>query len=131
MARGWPRRRRLWRELGFVWNATWDPTLKRKVGADGKRKACAEGGQGNICSPLEPAHVTQAPVARVLSVDPARPQASVLEEALRVLLEGGLVAFPTETVYGLGARALDETAVRRVFAAKVRPTQHPLIAHVQ
>ena len=52
-------------------------------------------------------------------------------EARRVLLQGGLVAFPTETVYGLGARALDENAVRRVFAAKGRPAQHPLIAHVQ
>jgi len=69
--------------------------------------------------------------SRVLSVDPQRPQAAVLEEARRVLVRGGLVAFPTETVYGLGARALDEEAIRRVFAAKGRPTQHPLIAHVQ
>jgi len=68
---------------------------------------------------------------RVLSVDPQRPQAAVLDEALRLLQKGGLVAFPTETVYGLGARALDEDAVRRVFAAKGRPAQHPLIAHVQ
>jgi L-threonylcarbamoyladenylate synthase len=43
---------------------------------------------------------------------------------------GGLVAFPTETVYGLGANALDDAAVRRVFAAKGRPLDHPLIAHV-
>lgn len=70
-------------------------------------------------------------MSRVLSVDPERPQAAVLEEARRVLLQGGLVAFPTETVYGLGARALDEGAVGRVFEAKGRPRQHPLIAHVQ
>jgi L-threonylcarbamoyladenylate synthase len=52
-------------------------------------------------------------------------------EAVRVLRAGGLVAFPTETVYGLGASALDEGAVRRVFAAKGRPLGHPLIAHIE
>jgi L-threonylcarbamoyladenylate synthase len=55
---------------------------------------------------------------------------AAIEEAVRVLRAGGLVAFPTETVYGLGARALDEQAVARVFAAKGRPSGHPLIAHV-
>ncbi len=44
--------------------------------------------------------------------------------------DGGLVAFPTETVYGLGARALDDQAVARIFAAKGRPSLHPIIAHV-
>ena len=48
----------------------------------------------------------------------------------RLLAEGKLVAFPTETVYGLGANALDETAVARVFAAKNRPKFDPLIVHV-
>ncbi len=47
-----------------------------------------------------------------------------------MLRAGGLVAFPTETVYGLGARAIDEAALLRVFAAKGRPPTHPLIAHV-
>lgn len=47
-----------------------------------------------------------------------------------MLRGGGLVAFPTETVYGLGALALDERALARVFEAKGRPTHHPLIAHV-
>lgn len=56
-------------------------------------------------------------------------EASIAEAAAR-LRAGGLVAFPTETVYGLGARALDADAVRRVFAAKGRPSAHPLIAHV-
>ena len=68
--------------------------------------------------------------ARVLSIDPAAPDARVIAEAARVLRSGGLVAFPTETVYGLGARALDEAALARVFAAKGRPSSHPLIAHV-
>ena len=49
--------------------------------------------------------------------------------AARVLAAGGLVAFPTETVYGLGAHAEDPVAVRRVFAAKGRPADHPLIVH--
>ena len=50
--------------------------------------------------------------------------------AARVLAGGGLVAFPTETVYGLGARADDDRAVEAIFAAKGRPTDHPLIVHV-
>ena len=50
--------------------------------------------------------------------------------ALEVLRGGGLVAIPTETVYGLAADASNEAAVRRVFAAKGRPVDHPLIVHV-
>ncbi len=53
-----------------------------------------------------------------------------IEAACRRLRAGGLVAFPTETVYGLGADALDEHAVRRVFALKGRPSNNPLIVHV-
>src|SRR5208283_4314624 len=68
---------------------------------------------------------------RVLAVDSSRPEAAVIAEAVRVLRAGGLVAFPTETVYGLGASALDEQAVLRVFVAKQRPIGHPLIAHVE
>ena len=43
---------------------------------------------------------------------------------------GGLVAFPTETVYGLGANALDEAAAKKIYAAKGRPSDNPLIAHI-
>jgi L-threonylcarbamoyladenylate synthase len=68
---------------------------------------------------------------RVLVVDPAHPDPAAIAEAVRVLRAGGLVAFPTETVYGLGARALDPRAVEKVFAAKGRPAGHPLIAHVE
>jgi L-threonylcarbamoyladenylate synthase len=50
--------------------------------------------------------------------------------AARALATGELVAFPTETVYGLGARADDDAAVAKVFAAKGRPSDHPLIVHV-
>jgi L-threonylcarbamoyladenylate synthase len=67
---------------------------------------------------------------RVLRVDPRAPDAGVVAEAVAVLRAGGLVALPTETVYGLGARALDPEAVGRIFAAKGRPSSHPLIAHV-
>lgn len=66
----------------------------------------------------------------VIPVDPTAPSAEVLARAARVLHEGGLVAFPTETVYGLGANALDSDAVARIFAAKGRPPNNPLIVHL-
>jgi L-threonylcarbamoyladenylate synthase len=53
-----------------------------------------------------------------------------VERAIEVLRAGGLVAIPTETVYGLAADASNETAVRRIFAAKGRPADHPLIVHI-
>ena len=65
-----------------------------------------------------------------LTVDPRRPDRRVLGQAAEVLRAGGLVAFPTETVYGLGALALDAAAAGRIFAAKGRPADDPLIVHV-
>src|SRR5438067_1668929 len=59
---------------------------------------------------------------------PASDQA--IARAARLLCDGGLVAFPTETVYGLGADATSEAAVARIFAAKGRPRFNPLIVHV-
>ena len=53
-----------------------------------------------------------------------------IEEAAQLIRDGELVGMPTETVYGLGANALDETAVRKIFAAKGRPADNPLIVHV-
>lgn len=53
-----------------------------------------------------------------------------LQEAAQLLSDGGLVAFPTETVYGLGADARNEEAVARIFEAKGRPKSHPLIMHL-
>lgn len=67
---------------------------------------------------------------RVVKVDPHHPDPRVLEEAGQAIREGALVAFPTETVYGLGADALSERAVRRIFEAKGRPADNPLIVHV-
>lgn len=53
-----------------------------------------------------------------------------LLEAAKILRDGGLVAFPTETVYGLGANALNEEAAKKIYAAKGRPSDNPLIAHI-
>lgn len=69
-----------------------------------------------------------------LAVDPLHLEGAGAQEALRqaaeILRGGGLVAFPTETVYGLGASALDPTAVERIFAAKQRPAWDPVIVHI-
>ena len=56
--------------------------------------------------------------------------ASVMGDAATVLIKGGLVAFPTETVYGLGADACNEMAIARIYSVKGRPADHPLIVHV-
>jgi L-threonylcarbamoyladenylate synthase len=56
--------------------------------------------------------------------------ASVMGDAAGVLMSGGLVAFPTETVYGLGADACNAAAVARIYSVKGRPADHPLIVHV-
>ncbi|WP_165063630.1 L-threonylcarbamoyladenylate synthase [Paludisphaera rhizosphaerae] len=67
---------------------------------------------------------------RVIAVARDEPEVDILNEAAAVLLGGGLVAFATETVYGLGAVATDAEAVRRIFEAKGRPSFNPLIVHV-
>jgi L-threonylcarbamoyladenylate synthase len=69
-------------------------------------------------------------VTEVIAVDPVSPDAAAVARAAAVIATGGLVAFPTETVYGLGAHALDRVAVQRLFAAKGRPASDPLIVHV-
>lgn len=66
----------------------------------------------------------------LLVVDAAAPQPDPIARAAAVLLRGGLVAFPTETVYGLGALADDELAARSIYTAKGRPSHNPLISHV-
>lgn len=65
-----------------------------------------------------------------VTVNPLQPEPELIRVAALVLKRGGLVAFPTETVYGLGALALDEEKVQRIFAAKGRPATNPLIVHV-
>jgi L-threonylcarbamoyladenylate synthase len=63
-------------------------------------------------------------------IEPRSPQPALIARAAAIIRSGGLVAFPTETVYGLGADATNETAVRRIFIAKGRPPDNPLIVHV-
>src|SRR5438874_5501669 len=66
----------------------------------------------------------------LLAVDAEHPDPAMIRRAAEVIRAGGLVAFPTETVYGLGANALDAAAVARIFAAKGRPATNPVIVHV-
>ncbi len=65
-----------------------------------------------------------------ITVDPLAPEDAELARAAQLLRDGKLVAFPTETVYGLGANATDAAAVAGIFAAKGRPSTNPLIVHV-
>ena len=67
---------------------------------------------------------------KIIKVDERTFQPEVLQEAAKLLREGGLVAFPTETVYGLGANALDTEAAGKIYEAKGRPSDNPLIVHV-
>src|ERR1700753_1253013 len=62
---------------------------------------------------------------------PHRADSGAIEKAAKILRDGGLVAFPTETVYGLGADATNGKAVAAIFAAKGRPQFNPLIVHVK
>jgi L-threonylcarbamoyladenylate synthase len=67
------------------------------------------------------------PPTQVVRVDAAAPDPGVMRHAAQVLRAGGLVAFPTETFYGLGAAGLDAAAARRVFVVKGRPASMPLL----
>ena len=54
----------------------------------------------------------------------------LIQSAVKLILNGKVVAFPTETVYGLGANAFDAEAVKKIFEAKQRPPDNPLIVHI-
>ena len=90
---------------------------REKLGIAGSRKRAEEGFRG-----------ADGPAAGGTAVCPRLD--ALLEEAARILRGGGLVAFPTETVYGLGANGLDEAAARKIYAAKGRPSDNPLILHI-
>lgn len=64
-------------------------------------------------------------------IDALEPDPLSMALAAQVIIEGGLVAFPTETVYGLGANALNAEAVERIFKAKERPANDPVIVHIE
>lgn len=66
----------------------------------------------------------------IKKIDKNDKNTDIIGEAGRILKEGGLVAFPTETVYGLGADALNEDAAKKIYAAKGRPSDNPLIIHI-
>ncbi|MBQ6773466.1 MAG: threonylcarbamoyl-AMP synthase [Synergistaceae bacterium] len=69
-------------------------------------------------------------ITRRLKIDPLNPDPEIISLAGNIIKSGGLAAFPTETVYGLGANALDPDAVSRIYQAKGRPSDNPLILHV-
>ncbi len=69
-------------------------------------------------------------ITRVVKIDPVNPEKNIIEEAANILCEGGVVAFPTETVYGLGADALMPEGAKRIYEAKGRPSDNPLIIHI-
>ena len=66
----------------------------------------------------------------LLRLNPVKPQSGMIKIAASVLRNGGLVAFPTETVYGLGANLLDKEAVGKVYRIKKRPKHKPLTVHI-
>ncbi|TBR10110.1 MAG: threonylcarbamoyl-AMP synthase [Candidatus Nitrosotenuis sp.] len=68
---------------------------------------------------------------KILKINPTRPQISMIRQAVQLIRKGETVAFPTETVYGLGADALNPSAVKKIFEAKGRPADNPLIVHIQ
>lgn len=67
---------------------------------------------------------------RVTPINSRSPEPEVIADAAEIIKGGGLVAFPTETVYGLGANALSADAIQNIYAAKQRPASDPIIAHV-
>lgn len=68
---------------------------------------------------------------KVLKIDENNIDFNKIKEAAEVIKNGGLVCFPTETVYGIGANAFDENAVAKIFKAKGRPSDNPLIVHIE
>ena len=67
---------------------------------------------------------------KVITIDHKNIDETVLQEAGRIIRDGGLVAFPTETVYGLGGDALNKESSRKIYEAKGRPSDNPLIIHI-
>lgn len=66
----------------------------------------------------------------IIKIDEENPDRAAIERAGQIIRDGGLVAFPTETVYGLGGDALNPDSSRKIYAAKGRPSDNPLIVHI-
>jgi len=69
-------------------------------------------------------------LCQIIKVNPQKPKKNFIQKAAKIIKRGGLVAFPTETVYGLGANALDKKAVRKIFEVKKRSLDNPVIVHI-
>ncbi len=69
-------------------------------------------------------------ITRVKKIDPVHPEENIIKDAAAIIRDGGVVAFPTETVYGLGADALLPEGAKRIYEAKGRPSDNPLIIHI-
>lgn len=69
-------------------------------------------------------------ITKIIKIDEKNLDLQKISEAAQIIKNGGLVVFPTETVYGLGANAFDADAVKKIYAAKGRPSDNPLIVHV-
>jgi L-threonylcarbamoyladenylate synthase len=69
-------------------------------------------------------------VCQIIKINPKEPEKNLIKKAAKIIKKGGLVAFPTETVYGLGANALNKKAVKKIFEAKNRPLDNPVIVHI-
>lgn len=69
-------------------------------------------------------------ITKVFLVDPLNPDESTIRQCCKIVMNGAIVVFPTETVYGLGAYIFNTNAVRKVFLAKGRPVDNPLIVHI-
>ena len=67
---------------------------------------------------------------QIIKIDENEIDREAIQKAGKILRQGGLVAFPTETVYGLGGDALNPDASHRIYAAKGRPSDNPLIVHI-
>lgn len=67
---------------------------------------------------------------KIIKIDKNNFKAEDLKEAASIIKEGGLVAFPTETVYGLGANGLEKSSIKKIYKAKGRPSDNPLILHI-
>lgn len=69
-------------------------------------------------------------MTKIIKINPEKIDMELLEEAAHIIKGGGLVAFPTETVYGLGADSFNDASVKDIFRAKGRPSDNPLISHI-
>ena len=66
----------------------------------------------------------------IMKINEKRPNHIIISKATKLICNGEIIAFPTETVYGLGANALDPSAVSKIFEIKGRPPDNPLIIHI-